>query len=127
MEEQSKKHNIKVPRSIGRQTLEEFTMIVEVGEKVHIIERRYFENDVRRHFIGEVTRASERAIRLLGYVWAFDRSKGQYVMKTDIRERIIFPGERHLINILPKEPMLFEDLVSQMALRSSLRLPNSQR
>jgi hypothetical protein len=78
-------------------------MIVEIGEKVHIIERRNFENEVRRHFIGEVTRVSERAIRLLGYLWAFDRTKGEYVRKTDVRERVIYPGERHLINVLPPD------------------------
>lgn len=29
-------------------------MIIERGEKVHIITRRLFESDLRRHFVGEV-------------------------------------------------------------------------
>ncbi len=44
-------------------------MILEPGEKVHIVERRYSADDVRRHLIGEVLRCTEQAIRLKGYVW----------------------------------------------------------
>ena len=51
-------------------------MILEQGEKVHIVERRYFTDDVRRHLVGEVIQCTEQAIRLEGYVCsagAFDR------------------------------------------------------
>ena len=81
-------------------------MIFDIGEKVHIVERRNFEDDVRRHFIGEITRVSERAIRLNGFVWVFDRTKGAFIKKSDLRERVIFPGERHMINVLPKNAVI---------------------
>jgi len=42
-------------------------MILEQGEKVHIIERRYFADDIRRHVAGEVLKCTEHAIRLKGY------------------------------------------------------------
>jgi hypothetical protein len=34
-------------------------MILEPGEKVHIIEHRYLADDVQRHVIGEVQRCTE--------------------------------------------------------------------
>jgi hypothetical protein len=76
-------------------------MILEQGEKVHIVERRYFTDDVRRHLVGEVIRCTEQAIRLEGYVWVFDVSNGRFVRKPDKRERIVCFGERLTINILP--------------------------
>ena len=42
-------------------------MIIKPGEKVHVIQRREFESDVRRHFIGDVTEAGEFSIRVCGY------------------------------------------------------------
>ena len=53
-------------------------MILEPGEKVHIVERRYFADDVRRHLIGEVLRCTEQAIRLKGYVLVFDMAVEHY-------------------------------------------------
>ena len=78
-------------------------MILEPGEKVHITERRYFADDVRRHLIGEVLRCTEQAVRLKGYVWGFDVSNGQFVRKPDKRERIVCLGDRLTINVLPPE------------------------
>lgn len=34
-------------------------MILEPGEKVHVIVGRNFEADLRRHFVGEVVAAAE--------------------------------------------------------------------
>ncbi len=78
-------------------------MILEPGEKVHIVERRYFADDVRRHLIGEVLRCTEQAIRLKGYVWVFDIANGRFVRKPDKRERIVCLGDRLTINVLPPE------------------------
>lgn len=49
---------------------------LDIGEKVHIIERRYFEEDLRRHLVGEVVKSTENAIRVEGHVWIFDKVKG---------------------------------------------------
>jgi hypothetical protein len=78
-------------------------MILEQGEKVHIIERRHFTDDIRRHLVGEVTRCSEQAIRLKGYVWVFDIANGQFVRKPEKRERVVCLGDRLTINVLPPE------------------------
>ncbi|MBU0597412.1 hypothetical protein KKF61_00260 [Patescibacteria group bacterium] len=76
--------------------------ILDVGEKIHIIERRYFENDLRRHFAGEILRVVGNIIRIRGYVWVFNGSKGEFQKRPELRERIIVIGERHTINLITK-------------------------
>jgi len=83
-------------------------MILEIGEKVHVIERRYFMEDLRRHFTGEVIKCKEQTIRLKGYVWVFDKVQGQFIMKPEKRERIVCFGERLVINVIPREVNLDE-------------------
>jgi hypothetical protein len=78
-------------------------MILEQGEKVHIVERRHLEDDIRRHMTGEVLKCSERAIRLKGYVWVFDSTNGRFVQKPEMRERVVCMGDRLIINVLPVE------------------------
>jgi hypothetical protein len=79
-------------------------MLVEAGEKLHIIERRYFETDLRRHFVGEVISSMDTMIRIVGYVWIYNPSKGEFVRKPEKRERIFnLTGDNRLtINIIPK-------------------------
>ena len=78
-------------------------MILQQGEKVHIVERRYFADDIRRHMAGEVLKCTEQAVRLKGYVWIFDSANGRFVQKPKKRERIVFMGDRLIINVLPPE------------------------
>jgi hypothetical protein len=76
-------------------------MIIDAGEKVCIIERRYFAEDPVRLFIGEILASSESALRLKGYVWVYDMMKG-LTRKPELRERILYPNDRTNINIIPK-------------------------
>jgi hypothetical protein len=78
-------------------------MILEQGEKVHIVERRYLADDIRRHVVGEVLKCTEHTIRLKGYVWVFDSANGRFVRKPEKRERIVCLGDRLVINVLPLE------------------------
>lgn len=78
-------------------------MILEQGEKIHVVERRLFVDDVRRHFIGEVLKCTERAVRARGYVWVFDAVSGQYIQKPEKRERIFALDDRLIINVIPSE------------------------
>jgi hypothetical protein len=78
-------------------------MILEQGENVHIIERRYFTDDVRRHLVGKVIKCTEQAIRLKGYVWVFDIANGRFIRKPERRERIVCLYDRLTINVLPPE------------------------
>jgi predicted RNA-binding protein with TRAM domain len=77
-------------------------MIFKAKEKVHVIQKRAFETDVRRHFIGEVTEAGDSAIRVQGYAFIFDTSTNQYIRRPELRERVISLVDGALItNILP--------------------------
>ena len=82
-------------------------MVLHVGEKVHIIERRYFAEDIRRHFIGRIVESSESAFRVEGHAWVFDPVKG-FVRKPEVRERVIYPSDRTMISIIPEEVRLDE-------------------
>ena len=46
-------------------------MVVEKGEKIHVMIRRKFETDLRRHFIGEITAVSGTLVRVEGYSYLF--------------------------------------------------------
>lgn len=77
-------------------------MILEIGEKVHVITRRLFETDLRRHFIGEVIRINETAALIEGYTFIFDNSKNQYIRRPEKRSRIVgIADSGYIINLLP--------------------------
>jgi hypothetical protein len=79
-------------------------MLISHGEKVHVVSRREFETDVRRHFIGVVTEASESAVRVRGYVFVYDKLHAQFIKRPDLRERLVpFVDGSVIINILPPE------------------------
>jgi hypothetical protein len=77
-------------------------MILKEGEKVHIITRRLFENDLRRHFAGEVQAAGEVAVRIEGYVFVFDAGNVRYVKRPERRVRISgLADSGNIINVIP--------------------------
>ena len=78
-------------------------MIIEIGEKVHVVERRFFVDDVHRHFIGEVRAVTENAIRIFGYVWVFNHQKSVFIRRPEKRERLLILGDRLTINIIPRD------------------------
>lgn len=77
-------------------------MILEQGEKVHVIVRRMFERDLRRHFVGNVLEVSGDLARVEGYVFVLDSRTNQYTRRPSKRIRLIGltdPG--NIINVLP--------------------------
>lgn len=78
-------------------------MILDIGEKVLVVDRAYFREDLRRHFIGEVKKCTENAIRANGYTYVWDQEKGIFVRKPEHRERVIFPDEASTIFVIPSE------------------------
>jgi hypothetical protein len=56
-------------------------MVLKVGEKIHVIVRRRWEDDLRRHFVGEVTEATENVARAKGYVFVFHSGTNEYVQR----------------------------------------------
>ncbi len=77
-------------------------MIVEQGEKLHIITRRAFEDDLRRHFIGEVMEAEGSLVRVEGFAFILDTATNSYLRRPERRTRIICLADaNNLVNVLP--------------------------
>ncbi len=77
-------------------------MVLKVGEKIHVIIRRRWENDIQRHFVGEVTEAAENVARVKGYVFVFNPATNEYVKRPELRDRTVsLTDSGNLINIFP--------------------------
>jgi hypothetical protein len=76
--------------------------LLQVGELVHVIERRNFSDDVRRHFLGQVEACNKQAFRVNGYLFVYDTSAGAFSRKPEFRTRIIPLDNRVIINVLPE-------------------------
>lgn len=76
--------------------------IISKGQKVHIITRRLFDGDIRRHFAGVIEEVSEPLVRAVGYVFVFDETKNTFVRRDEVRTRVFSLAEAgFIINILP--------------------------
>jgi hypothetical protein len=80
----------------------ESRVILQPGEKIHVIHRRFFEKEPHRHFIGVVEACADGAARVVGHVWTVDRVKYVFVKRPEKRTRVIslVSGDL-LINVLP--------------------------
>ena len=84
-------------------------MLVSPGEKVHVIYRRNLENEVRRHFIGEIMEASGAIVRLQGNAVIYDAASNTYVKKTETRTTIIdLSLSGYITNIIDKNVIIGE-------------------
>lgn len=78
-------------------------MIIDKGEKIHVIMRRNFEGQVQRHFAGEVVAVEGAVARVQGIVFIYDEMKAQYVKKTKKRTTILSLAESgYIVNVLPQ-------------------------
>jgi hypothetical protein len=79
------------------------------GERIHVITRRLFEGDLRRHFVGEIVAANNRAVRVKGYAFIFYPARNEYVRRPELRERIIALADAgEIINVIPGNVSLEE-------------------
>ena len=74
--------------------------IVDVGEKLHIITRRIYKDDLRRHFAGVVMAVSDTAVRVQGYVFVFNPATLEYRRRPEVRTRIFPLADAGLITIV---------------------------
>lgn len=82
-------------------------MILEEGETIHVIVRRAFADDLRRHFLGKVTETNGVLARVEGYVFVLDTTVSQYVKRPDKRIRIVgLADASNIITVLPAEANL---------------------
>lgn len=84
-------------------------MVVEIGEKIHVVYRSLYENSTRRHFIGEVKAAEGALCRVEGYAFIYDSRRTEFVKKSGLRTTIIDLAESgYVANIIDKSVNLDE-------------------
>lgn len=77
-------------------------MILKKGEKIHVIHRRNFEKEARRHFVGVVEAYEGGVARVTGYVYTVDRTKYNFVRRPELRTRIVsLVGGDLFVNVIP--------------------------
>ena len=77
-------------------------MILQKGEKVHVIHRRVYEKDHHRHFVGVIEAYEGGVARVSGNVYTVDPVKFTFLRRPERRTRIIslISGDL-LVNVLP--------------------------
>ena len=79
-------------------------MILEAGEKVHVLLRRRFDDEPRRHFLGRVVETSESIARVEGYAFAFDSSRNELRRSPDRSVRLVsLVDAGNVVSVLPAE------------------------
>src|SRR5258708_2981178 len=80
-------------------------MILRPGEKIHVIHRRLFERDLRKHFAGVVLYYEAGVIRAEGHVFVIeDPTQNVFKKKPDKRVRIMsVNGGNLIVNVIPQE------------------------
>jgi hypothetical protein len=82
-------------------------MMIEKGEKLHVMYRSLFENSIRRHFLGEVLAAEGSVCRLEGFVFVYDKKSTEFIRKPEKRVTIIDVSESgYIVNIIDKKVIL---------------------
>ena len=73
-------------------------MLIQPGEKLHIITRRSFEADARRHFAGKVIASSDALVRVEGHAYVVDLlGRGEFTKRPDLRTRIFSLVDANLV------------------------------
>jgi hypothetical protein len=85
-------------------------MIIEVGEKLHIIYRSLYEKSTRRHFVGEVVAAKDSLCRITGYVFIYDERLTEFHRKQGERTTLIDVAESGFITNLIDNQVVIEDI-----------------
>jgi hypothetical protein len=75
------------------------------GEKIHVMHRRRFDKDVRRHFVGQVEAYEQGIARTSGYVFVIDDlSKHLFVKRPDRRTKLVPVASGDVIvNVIPED------------------------
>jgi len=78
--------------------------VLTVGEKLHIMTRRLFADDVHPHFVGEVCAASGSVFKAKGYSFVFDSGTNSYVKHPKDRTRLFsLSNAGYIITVVPRD------------------------
>lgn len=84
-------------------------MVLTEGEQIHVMTRRLFDGDLRRHFAGKVIAVSGDLARVSGYVFVFDPTRNEYHRRRNVRTRILGLADAGLvIYVIPEDVVLDE-------------------
>ena len=75
--------------------------LLRKGEKVFVVDRRLFEEDIPRHSVGEVEFSSAVGFRAKGYPYYHNSILGNFVRKNNPRTRVFTFDNQLIINVLP--------------------------
>jgi hypothetical protein len=90
-------------------------VVLAVGEKVHVVTRRAFPEDVRRHFAGAVLACSGGVVKLQGYAFVLRGATNEYIKCSEKRVRVMSLTDGcNIINVLP-EAVSLDSLVYQFS------------
>ena len=101
-------------------------MIIKKGEKVHIITRRLFEGDLRRHFVGEVLEAEGTTARVEGYTFIFDSTQNDFVRKQGERIRLFDLAQSGFIACIIPSNVVLHDLRYQLSHQKTLTMTDGK-
>ncbi|NNL85096.1 MAG: hypothetical protein HKP27_05560, partial [Myxococcales bacterium] len=69
-----------------------------------VMTSRRFEEDIRRHFVGEVLSAAGPFVEIEGYTFVFNSSLNEYKKLPELRTRMMsFADSGQVVNKLPRE------------------------
>jgi len=78
--------------------------VLAVGDKLHIMTRRLFADDVHPHFVGAISAVAGPLFRAQGYSFVFDSGTNLYVKHPDARTRLFSLSDAgHIISVIPQE------------------------
>ena len=96
-------------------------MILQKGEKIHVIHRRHFEKEPHRHFLGVVDAYEHGVARVTGHIFTVDHAKYVFFRRPELSTRIIsLTSGDALINVVP--PSVNLDKVVYAQEKKSLRV-----
>jgi hypothetical protein len=76
--------------------------VLAVGDKLHIITRRLFANDVHPHFVCEISAVEGATFRAEGYSFVFDSGTNSFIKHPVLRTRLFSLSDAgHIINVIP--------------------------
>ena len=85
-------------------------MILQKGEKVHVIHRRHYEKDLHRHFIGVVDAYEQGVARVTGHVYTVDSVKFSFLKRAGHRDAVFVEESQKWFDAL------WETITSDMTL-----------
>ncbi len=81
--------------------------LVNPGDCFHIVVRRNFAQEIRRHFVGRVEEVADTVVRITGYAFIYDVGRTAYTSKPELRTKILdLAADRYLVNKIPQSTNL---------------------